>query len=260
MISLKSADDVVKMRRAGAILAELIENLKNFVAPGITTADIDCYAEDFIRKNGATPSEKGYVVPGIASPYPASICASVNDEVVHGIPSDEKVLFAGDIISVDVMACFEGLHADACYTYAVGDISDSRRALIDVTLESLNRAIAQVKVGATLGDIGHAVESYVVPKGYGIVREYAGHGVGRRLHEAPSVLNYGEPRTGVTLLKNMTLAIEPMILTGGEALKSCADGWLVSTADGSDAAHFEKTVLVTPDGAEILTPWTAGNF
>ncbi len=255
MISLKSADDIRKMRCSGAILADLIEDLKSFVVPGITTADIDRYAEDFIRKRGATPSEKGYVVAGIALPYPASVCASVNDEVVHGIPSDKKVLIAGDIVSVDVMACYEGLHTDACYTYAVGDISVARRALIDVTLESLNRAIAQIKVGATLGDIGNAVESYVIPKGYGIVREYAGHGVGRRLHEAPSVVNYGKSGTGVTLLKNMTLAVEPMIMCGGEALKEGFDGWLVSTVDGSDAAHFEKTVLVTENGAEILTPW-----
>ncbi len=255
MISLKTADDIAKMRRAGSILAELIENLKSFIAPGITTADIDAVAEEFIRKNNATPSEKGYVVPGIANPFPASVCTSVNDEVVHGIPSDRKILKTGDIVSVDAMACFEGRHADACYTYPVGEISVARRALLDVTRESLDRAIAQVKAGATLGDIGNAVESYVKPKGYGIVREYAGHGVGRRLHEAPSVLNYGERGTGVTLLKNMTLAIEPMIMCGCEELKDGKDGWLVLTADGSDAAHFEKTVLVTQDGAEILTPW-----
>ncbi len=255
MISLKSAGDIEKMRRAGAILAELLTDLKDFVRPGITTADIDRYAEDFIRKNGATPSEKGYVVPGIPEPYPASVCTSVNDEVVHGIPSDSRVLAEGDIVSVDVMACYQGLHADACRTYAVGAISPRRQALLDVTQESLDRAIAQVKAGATLGDIGHAVESFVKPKGYGIVRDYAGHGIGRHPHEAPTVLNFGDAGTGVTLLKGMTIAIEPMITAGGEGLKDGDDGWLVSTADGSDAAHFEKTVLVTSDGAEILTPW-----
>ncbi|MDY3868747.1 MAG: type I methionyl aminopeptidase [Pyramidobacter sp.] len=255
MISLKSSRDIEKMRRAGSIVAELLMELKSFIVPGITTADIDRFAEDFIRKSGATPSEKGYVVPGIPDPYPCSVCASVNDEVVHGIPSAKRVLLNGDIVSVDVMACYEGLHGDACYTYAVGDISPARQELIDVTRESLNRALAQVRPGATLGDIGHAVESYVLPKGYGIVREYAGHGIGRHPHEAPSVLNYGRPGTGITLLKGMTLAIEPMIMAGGEALVDGEDGWLVSTADGSDAAHFEKTVLVTADGAEILTPW-----
>ena len=179
----------------------------------------------------------------------------MNDEVVHGIPSDSRVLEEGDIVSVDVMACYQGLHADACRTYAVGAISPRRQALLDVTQESLDRAIAQVKAGATLGDIGHAVESFVKPKGYGIVRDYAGHGIGRHPHEAPTVLNFGDAGTGVTLLKGMTIAIEPMITAGGEGLKDGDDGWLVSTADGSDAAHFEKTVLVTSDGAEILTPW-----
>ena len=255
MISLKSAGDIEKMRHAGAILAELLTNLTEIIKPGITTADIDRYAEDFIRKNGATPSEKGYVVPGIPEPYPASVCTSVNDEVVHGIPNDSRVLRDGDIVSVDVMACYQGLHADACRTYAVGTLSPQRQALLDVTQESLERAIAQVKAGATLGDIGHAVESFVKPKGYGIVRDYAGHGIGRHPHEAPTVLNCGAPGTGVTLLKGMTIAIEPMITAGGEALVDGDDGWLVVTADGSDAAHFEKTVLVTSDGAEILTPW-----
>lgn len=254
MISLKSADDIKKMRRAGEILAGLLTELKDFVKPGISTADIDRYAEDYIRKNGAVPSEKGYKVPGFP-PYPASICSSVNDEVVHGIPSENKVLKDGDIVSVDVMACYQGLHADACVTYPVGKISEERQALLDVTKESLERAIAQVRPGASVGDIGHAVESYVSPKGYGIVREYAGHGIGRNPHEAPCVLNYGEPGTGVTLLKGMVIAIEPMIMCGSEELKDGADGWLVSTADGSDAAHFERTVLVTEDGAEILTPW-----
>lgn len=255
MISLKSANDIEKMRRAGAILAEVIDGLKEIVKPGVTTGEIDRFAEEIIRKNGATPSEKGYVVPGIPEPYPASVCTSVNDEVIHGIPSDTRVLQEGDIVSVDVMACYQGYHADCCYTYPVGRVSAERQALLDVTHEALDRAIAQVRAGATLGDIGHAVESCVSPKGYGIVRDYAGHGIGRHPHEAPMILNYGEPDTGVTLLKNMTIAIEPMITSGSDAIKGGEVEWLVSTADGSDAAHFEKTVLVTADGAEILTPW-----
>lgn len=255
MISIKSEKDIEKMRKAGAILADMLMGLKSVVRPGISTADIDTYAERFIRDNGATPSEKGYVVPGIPDPYPASVCTSINDEVVHGIPSESRILIEGDIVSVDVMACYQGFHADACYTYAVGSISPKRQALLDVTMKSLELAIAQVRAGATLGDIGNAVESYVAPKGYGIVREYAGHGIGRHQHEAPIVLNYGKPGTGVTLLKNMTIAIEPMIMCGGEKLADGADGWTVLTADGSDAAHFEKTVLVTKDGADVLTPW-----
>lgn len=255
MISLKSERDIERMRTAGAIVTEVLMTLKDFVKPGVTTADIDQLAERIIVQSGATPSEKGYRVPGIATPYPCSVCTSINDEVVHGIPSDRRVLVEGDIISVDVMACYDGLHGDACYTYAVGQISEARQVLLDVTKESLNRAIAAARAGATLGDVGYAVESYVLPQGYGIVREYAGHGIGRRPHEAPSVLNYGKPGTGVTLVKGMTIAIEPMIMAGKEQLIDGEDGWLVSTADGSDAAHFEKTVLITSDSAEILTPW-----
>ncbi len=255
MISLKSPQDIEKMRVAGAIVADLLMALKGFIAPGVTTGEIDRYAEQFIRDRGAIPSEKGYKVPGIAEAYPCSICASVNDQVVHGIPSDATVLQDGDIVSIDVMACYQGLHSDGCYTYAVGEISPQRKALLDVTLQSLELAIAAVRPGATVGDIGHAVESYVLPRGYGIVREYSGHGIGHHLHEAPSILNYGKPGTGVTLMRGMTIAIEPMIMAGKEALVDGPDGWLVSTADGSDAAHFEKTVLVTDEGAEILTPW-----
>lgn len=255
MISLKSSNDIEKMRRAGAILAELVDNLKDIIKPGVTTGDIDRYAEDFIRKNGAIPSEKGYAVPGVSDPYPASVCTSINDEVVHGIPSDARILQEGDIVSVDMMACYQGYHADCCYTYPVGRVSEKRQALLDVTKECLNRAIAQVRAGATLGDIGHAVESYASPRGYGIVRDYAGHGIGRHPHEAPTVLNYGKSGTGVTLLKGMTIAIEPMIVSGAYPLRDGDDGWVVYTADGSDAAHFERTVLVTADGAEILTPW-----
>lgn len=255
MISLKTAQAVEKMRVAGRIVTEVLMTLKDFVKPGITTGDIDRLAEKIIRDNGAIPSEKGYCVPGIPDPYPASVCTSINDEVVHGIPNDLRFLEEGDIVSVDVVASYQGYHGDACFTYPVGTISPQRQALLDVTRASLERAIAVVRSGATVGDVGHAVESYVLPLGYGIVREYAGHGIGRRLHEAPTVLNYGRPGTGVTLLKGMTIAIEPMILSHGEALKEGADGWLVSTVDGGDAAHFEKTVLVTEDGADVLTPW-----
>ncbi len=255
MISLKTAKALEKMRVAGKIVTEVLMTMKDFVKPGVTTGEIDRLAEKIIRDMGATPSEKGYRVPVIPDPYPASVCTSINDEVVHGIPSDGRFLEEGDIVSVDVMACYDGYHGDACFTYPVGTISAQRQQLLDVTRGSLEAAIAVVRSGATVGDIGHAVESFVLPKGYGIVREYAGHGIGKRPHEAPTVLNYGAPGTGVTLIKGMTIAIEPMILAGGEALKEGPDGWLVSTADGKDAAHFEKTVLVTSDGAEILTPW-----
>ena len=212
MISLKTAKALEKMRVAGKIVTEVLMTMKDFVKPGVTTGEIDRLAEKIIRDMGATPSEKGYRVPGIPDPYPASVCTSINDEVVHGIPSDGRFLEEGDIVSVDVMACYDGYHGDACFTYPVGTISAQRQQLLDVTRGSLEAAIAVVRSGATVGDIGHAVESFVLPKGYGIVREYAGHGIGKRPHEAPTVLNYGAPGTGVTLIKGMTIAIEPMIL------------------------------------------------
>ncbi len=255
MISIKKNQEIEKMRRAGRIVADVIMLLREMIRPGISTADIDRAAEDYIRRSGAYPSEKGYVVPGIPTPYPASVCASVNDEVVHGIPSEDRYLENGDIVSVDVMACFEGYHGDACYTYPVGDISGDRRALLDVTRRSLDRAVDAARSGNTLGDIGHAVESLIIPSGYGLVREYSGHGIGKRPHEAPMVPNYGRPGTGITLKPGMTLAIEPMVMAGREELISGPDGWLVSTADGSDAAHFERTVLITDGTPEILTPW-----
>lgn len=254
MITIKTNDDIARMRVAGGIIADLLMSLKDFIVPGVSTGAIDHFAEKFIRERGAVPSEKGYQVPG-CKPYPASICASINEEVVHGIPSDTRILKDGDIVTVDTTACYQGLHGDACYTYPVGHISQKRQALLDITKESLSRAVAVVHPGATLGDIGWAIESYVKPLGYGIVREYSGHGIGHHMHEAPAVLNYGKPGTGVTLIRGMTIAIEPMIMAGAEALVDGNDGWLVKTADGSDAAHFEKTVLVTEDGAEILTPW-----
>lgn len=255
MISIKNEAAVEKMRVAGGIVVEVLEGLKEFIKPGITTLQIDEYAERIIRARGGIPTEKGYRMFGIPDPFPASVCASINDEVVHGIPSADRVLNEGDIITVDIIVGYEGYHGDACYTYPVGKISPERQELIDVTKTCLDRAIATVKAGATLGDVGHAVESYALAKGYGVVRDYAGHGIGKRPHEAPSVLNYGEPGTGVTLISGMTLAIEPMITAGTEELITGPDGWLVSTADGSDAAHFERTVLVTPEGADILTPW-----
>lgn len=255
MITLKNEAALEKMRVAGSIVTEVLETLKGFIQPGVTTAQIDQLAEDIIRSRGGIPTEKGYRMAGIPDPFPASVCASVNNQVVHGIPSSKTVLLDGDIITVDVIVGYQGYHGDACYTYPVGTISPQRQALIDVTKVCLERAVGAVKAGATLGDIGHAVESYAVPRGYGVVRDYAGHGIGKKPHEAPSVLNFGRPGTGVTLLSGMTLAIEPMITAGTDQVITGPDGWEVLTADGSDAAHFERTVLVTPTGAEVLTPW-----
>jgi methionyl aminopeptidase len=255
MITLKKDHELVNMRKAGSIVAEVLMGLKDLVKPGVSTGELDEWVEKYIRDHGAIPSEKGYKVPGIATPYPSSICASINNEVVHGIPSDQRILKDGDIISIDVMACYNGYHGDAAFTYPVGEISEDRNRLLSVTKKSLEIGISQATSGNTVGDIGYAVETYVTGYGFGIVRDYTGHGLGKHPHEPPQVPNFGKPGRGVTLKAGMTIAIEPMVMTGREEVISGPDGWVVLTADGSDAAHFEKTVLITENGAEILTPW-----
>lgn len=255
MITLKKDHELVNMRKAGSIVAEVLMGLKDLVKPGVSTGDLDEWVEKYIRDQGAIPSEKGYKVPGIPTPYPSSICASINNEVVHGIPSDQRILKNGDIISIDVMACYNGYHGDAAYTYPVGEISGDRNRLLSVTKNSLEIGISQATSGNTVGDIGYAVEKYVTGYGFGIVRDYTGHGLGKNPHEPPQVPNFGKPGRGVTLKAGMTIAIEPMVMAGREEVLSGPDGWVVLTADGSDAAHFEKTVLITENGAEILTPW-----
>lgn len=255
MITLKADHEIRKMRQAGQIVVDVLHLLEELIRPGVDTLTLDEAAEALIVKSGGLPATKGYQVPGIASPYPASLCTSVNDEVVHGIPSRERVLKDGDMISVDIVVGYDHYFGDAARTYAVGTISEARSKLLQVTHESLHRALAVVREGATLGDVGHAVESYVTSQGFGLVRDYAGHGIGRHMHEPPQVPNYGKPGRGLVLKPGMTLAIEPMVMAGGEQVVTKPDGWTVVTADGSDAAHFEKTVLVTAEGAEILTPW-----
>ncbi len=243
------------MKQAGRIVVDVLRLLEELIVPGVDTLALDEAAEALIVKSGGVPATKGYRVPGIASPYPASLCTSVNDEVVHGIPSRDRILREGDIVSVDIVVGYDRYFGDAARSYPVGAVSEARRDLLQVTRESLDRALAAVRGGATLGDVGHAVESYVKPRGFGLVRDYAGHGIGRHMHEPPQVPNYGKPGRGLVLKPGMTLAIEPMVMSGGERVVTRPDGWTVVTADGSDAAHFEKTVLVTAEGAEILTPW-----
>ena len=245
------------MRRAGKVVAEVLDLLREAVRPGISTGELDRMAEEHIRSCGAEPAFKGYRPAPSMSPFPGTICASINEEIVHGFPSDGRRLAEGDILSVDVGACLDGYYGDAACTYPVGAVSAERRKLLDVTEASLNRAIAAALAGRTIGDIGHAVESYVVPLGYGIVRDFTGHGVGKKLHEAPQVPNFGRSGRGVTLQPGMTLAIEPMIMAGREKVLIGENGWVVVTADGSDAAHFERSIAVTANGPEILTPWTS---
>lgn len=243
------------MRQAGKIVTDVLDLMRELIRPGVDTLFLDQAAEDLIRKSGGIAGSKGYRVPGIPVPYPGSVCVSVNEEVVHGIPSKKRVLEEGDIVSVDVVVGYKRYYGDAARTVGVGTISKERQSLLDVTQEALQRALAVVREGRTIGDIGHAVESFVISKGFGLVRDYAGHGIGRHMHEAPQIPNYGRPGQGITLKAGMTLAIEPMVMSGGERVVTNPDGWTVVTADGSDAAHFEKTVLVTREGLEILTPW-----
>lgn len=246
MITLKSAHEIELMRRAGKITAAARAVARDMVKPGVTTQQIDKAVYKFITEQGATPSFLHY------NGYPASVCVSVNDEIIHGIPG-KRVLQEGDIVSVDVGATFNGFVGDTAYTFAVGDISEEAADLLRVTEASLYAAIDAAQVGARLGDVSHTVEEYCGSRGYGIVREYCGHGIGREMHEDPEVPNYGKPGHGLRLMPGMTFCIEPMINGKGDAVRVLGDGWTVVTRSGSLAAHFEHEIAVTQDGPVILT-------
>jgi methionyl aminopeptidase len=235
------------MREAGRLVGEVLTELTARVAPGVTTADLDDLAETRIRKAGAVPAFKGY------HGYPATICASINDEVIHGIPSGRRVLNEGDVISIDVGASLDGYFGDSAVTLAVGQVSEEAATLLRVTDESLYKAIEVVKPGGRISDIGHAVQKHVEAYGFSVVREFVGHGIGQKMHEEPQVPNYGEPGRGPRLTEGMVLAIEPMVNAGKPAVKVLADGWTAVTRDSSLSAHFEHTVAVTADGPWILT-------
>ena len=257
MIHLKTKEELVLMRNAGKVVADILDALREVICPGVSTGELDRVAEKHISESGGTAAFKGYRPSHLMPPFPGTICASLNSEIVHGIPSDLRILEEGDIISVDVGVCLEGFYGDAACTYPVGTISPERQKLLAVTEKSLELAIAASLKGNTVGDIGHAVESYVLGQGCGVVRDYTGHGVGKKLHEAPQVPNFGRPRRGLVLQRGMTLALEPMVMTGREEVKLGSDEWVVVTADGSDAAHFERSVVVTDEGPEILAPWVS---
>ena len=260
MIKIKSPSEIELMKVAGRVTAEVLDIMREVIRPGISTGELDRIAEEHIRKNNGIPAFKNYRPDSKMTPFPGTICASVNEEVVHGIPDFNRILEEGDIISIDVGAYVNGWCGDAACTYPVGAISESRRKLLEVTEESLNRAIASALKGNTLGDIGHAVEGYAKPLGYGIVRDYTGHGIGKKMHEAPQIPNYGKAGQGMTLKAGMTIAIEPMIMSGREDVKvSALNGWTVSTVDKSDAAHFERSIVILDDGPEILTPWISSS-
>ncbi|MGQ9516191.1 MAG: type I methionyl aminopeptidase [Anaerolineae bacterium] len=252
-VVIKSEREIALMRRAGQIVAKVLEAIRERVRPGITTGELDELAERIIRAEGGIPSFKGYDGGSGRPPYPASICASVDHEVVHGIPSPQRVLEEGQILSVDVGAIYRGYHGDAAITVPVGKVSDLARRLLEVTEGALYAGIAAARAGNRLGDISHAIQSYVESRGFSVIREYTGHGIGREMHEGLQVLNFGEPGRGVRLRAGMTLALEPMVNVGDWRTKVLEDGWTVVTYDGSLSAHFEHTILVRDGEAEILT-------
>jgi len=246
MIVCKSAAELELMREAGRIVAETHRLLRQAIRPGVTTAELDRLAEAYIRSRGAVPSFKGY------NQFPASICTSVNDELVHGIPGP-RVLKEGDIISIDIGAQYRGYHGDSAWTYPVGEISEEHRRLLEVTERSLMEGLKHVKAGVRLYTVSHAIQRVVEEAGMSVVREYVGHGIGAKLHEEPQIPNYGIPDRGPRLKAGMTLAIEPMVILGERYVRTLEDNWTVVTVDGTWCAHFEHTVAVTEDGCEILT-------
>lgn len=247
MIILKSRREINIMRDANKIVAETHEYLRELIKPGISTAEIDSKGEAFIRKQGAEPSFLGYMG------YPASICVSINDEVVHGIPSKDRFLKEGDIVSLDIGAFYEGFNGDAARTFPVGEISEEAKKLLRVTEESLEKGIAKALYKNRLSDISHAVQSHVEKNNFSVVREYVGHGIGRDMHEAPQIPNFGSPGHGPLLKEGMTLAIEPMVNVGDFRVKTLDDDWTVVTEDGSLSAHFEHTIAINKNGPEILS-------
>lgn len=249
-VRLKTPAEIRKMRDSGRIVAEVFAVLRERVRPGVATAELDALVEREIRKRGATPSFKGYGAP----PFPASICVAINEQIVHGIPSPYQILREGDIIGIDIGACYKGYHGDACVTYPVGRIAPEAQRLLDVAEKCLWLGIEQVGVGKRIGDIGHAIQTYAERLGYGVVRGLGGHGIGRQLHEdGPSVQHAARPGTGDRMRPGLVFTIEPMINQGSPEWRELSDGWTVVTADGKLSAQFEHTVAVTEHGPEILT-------
>jgi methionyl aminopeptidase len=253
-VEIKTPEQIKKMRAAGLVVGETLDLLRRTAKAGMTTGELDAIAEDKIRSSGAVPSFKGYGYP----PFPGSICTSVNDEIVHGIPG-ERVLKDGDIISIDCGAIVDGWHGDAALTIPIGEVPAEATELMRVTEEGMWRGFAAARLGGRVTDISHAVESYVRSQGeYGVLEDYVGHGIGSAMHQPPNVPNYGRPGRGPKLVQGLALAVEPMVVLGDQTSRVLDDEWTVSTADGSLAAHFEHTFTLTPDGAWILTALDGG--
>jgi methionyl aminopeptidase len=246
-VEIKSKDEIALMREAGRIVCEILDELEKAVAPGVTTWELDALAEKLIYKKGAKPAFKGYLG------FPCCLCASVNDEVVHGIPSKRRKLAEGDLMKLDFGVVYRGFFGDSARTVPVGKVSHAAQALVEATRQALQKGIAAMVPGNRVGDIGHAVQSYVEARGYSVVREFSGHGIGRKLHEKPEVPNYGQAGTGMKLLPGMVLAVEPMVNLGTHEVELLDDDWTAVTLDHKLSAHFEHTILVTDSGPEVLT-------
>ena len=247
MIELKSSREIGLMRRAGHILADVVDRLRSSVAPGMSTLEIDEDVEGFIRSRGARPAFKGY------RGFPATVCISLNEEVVHGIPSAQRRVKEGDIVGLDLGCIVDGYYADCAFTLAVGDVPPRVEELLEVTRQSLERGIVECRPGRRLSDVSHAIQSHIEQHGFSVVRAFVGHGIGRALHEEPQVPNFGDPGRGPQLKPGMVLAIEPMVTMGSWEVRVLDDGWTAVTKDGSLAAHFEHTIAVTENGPDVLT-------
>lgn len=247
MVTVKTAQEIELMRKANQIVRDTLLLIEEKIKPGMTTKDLDKLAHDFIKKCNAVPSFLGY------SGYPASICVSIDEEVVHGIPSPKRYIEEGQIVSVDIGSIYKGYNGDAARTFAIGKIDSEKQKLIDVTKQSFFEGVKILKEGVRLGDLGHAIQSYAESNGFSVVRALVGHGIGRDMHEDPEVPNYGRQGHGLRLKSNMTIAIEPMLNAGTFDVVMLDDGWTVVTADGKPSAHYENTVAITPEGVDILS-------
>lgn len=254
MVTIKSKQEIEKMREACRVAALAQKAVEEAIKPGISTWELDKIAEKIMRENGAIPAEKGYPsgVKGVPA-FPGSICASVNDEVIHGIPSKRVILKEGDIVSIDLVALKDGFNGDCARTYVVGNIDKETKRLIDVTKQAFFEGIKYAKKGNRLGDICHAIGEYVEKNGFSVVKEFQGHGIGRSMHEDPGIPNYGKAGRGIRLEPGMTLAIEPMVIYGKDGILELDDGWTIITEDGTNSAHYENTILITENEPEVLT-------
>lgn len=254
MVTIKSKKEIECMREACKVVALVYQELEEKIKPGMTTWELDQLAENKMRSLGAIPAEKGYDIGIRGVPrFPASICVSINDEVIHGIPSKNRVIKEGDIVSIDTVALKNGFHGDAARTFIIGNVSKETKRLVDVTKQAFFEGIQYAKPGNRLGDICHAIGEFVHSQGFSVVREFQGHGIGKAMHEDPGIPNYGKAGRGIRLEPGMTLAIEPMVIQGKPNILELEDGWTIITEDGSLAAHYENTILITENEPEILT-------